>query len=157
GPLPAAVGGLLYSTSSYATLRLAQIDASFSVLLIVPVVLIGIRETRRSTALLAYPALTACWAALTLFTFLQEVGYVALFFGAYPAYRAIRLRDPWPLVVSGLAFATGVTIGLPRLITVAIDFQELARSSVDFRWLVGESLRFFGDGLLGRTVDEHVL
>jgi hypothetical protein len=146
--LPAAVGALLYSTSSYALLRLAQIDASFSILAIVPLLLVGIREARRATALPLYLLLTVCWACLFLFTFLQEVAYIALVFGLYTVFRSIRLHDPYPLVVSGLAFVGGVALGLPRLLTVATDFQELARSSVDFTWLVGEALRFFGDGLL---------
>jgi hypothetical protein len=157
GPLAAAIGGLLYGTSAYAIHRVAQVDASFSVLIVLPLILIGIRETRRSTALVAYSGLVACWASLFLFTFLQEVAYAALFFGAYTMYRAVRMRDLWPLVISGLAFASALVIGLPRLLTVATDFGELARSSIDFQWTVAEAFRFFADGLVGRTQSEQVL
>src|SRR6185436_16922790 len=130
-PLSAAIGGLLYGTSAYAIHRVAQVDASFSVLIVVPLLLLGIRAARRDTVLASFAALTACWASLFLFTFLQEVAYVSLFFGAYTVYLAARRRDLWPLVISGLAFACAVALGLPRLLTVATDFRELARSSAD--------------------------
>src|SRR5205814_611837 len=95
------------------------------------------------------------WAMLALFTFLQEVAYVILLFAAYSLYRSVRTRDPWPLVVAGLAGATGIVIGLPRLLTVAAEFQEMARTSTDLRTIDVEALRFFGDGLLGRTFAEQ--
>jgi hypothetical protein len=158
GPGPAAVGGLLYGTSAYAVHRLAQVDASFSVLIAVPLLLMLARRARRATAPAVYLGLVACWAALIQFTFLQEVAYVALLFGAYVLYRAIRLRDPAPLVVCGLAFVSALVLALPRLLTVAADFQQLARSSVDFEASVAEALRYFDDGVLGRIQqEEHLL
>jgi hypothetical protein len=156
-PVGGIVGGVLYGTSVYAIHRVAQVDASFSVLILMPLVLVGIREARRETAAWTFAGLTACWAALMVFTFLQEVAYAALFFGAYTAYRAARLRDPWVLLISGLAFACGLSMGLPRLLTVAAEFGDISRSNIDFSWTVAEALRYFDDGLVGRTNGEQEL
>ncbi|MFN8633274.1 MAG: hypothetical protein U0893_05405 [Chloroflexota bacterium] len=156
-PLVAVAGGLLYGTSVYAIHRLAQVDASFSVLIVMPLLLVGIREARRETATWTFAWLTGCWAALMALTFLQEVAYAALFFGLYTLYRAARVRDPWVMAISGLAFACATMVGLPRLLTVAAEFRDLDRSMVDFTWTVAEAFRYFADGLVGRTNVEQEL
>jgi hypothetical protein len=155
GPIAPAVGALLYGTSAYAVHRIAQVDASFTVQIFIPILMVLVRGTCRKTAPAAFLALAACWAMLALFTFLQEVAYVVLLFAAYSLYRSVRTRDPWPLLVAGLAGAVGILIGLPRLLTVAAEFQEMARTSTDLRTMDVEALRFFGDGLLGRSFAEQ--
>jgi hypothetical protein len=155
GPIPAAAGGLVYGLSSYTVLRIAQLDLPFCLLILMPLMLVLIRRTGRGTAASSFLWLTACWAALVLLTFLQEVAYVTALVGAYALYRAARLRDPWPLLVLGLAFGVGVVIGLPRVITVGLDFRELARSENNYQTSSIEALRFFGDGLLGRFIGEQ--
>ena len=55
-PLSAALGGLVYATSAYAIHRLAQVDAAFSVLIVIPVLLLLIRRTHRATASRTFPA-----------------------------------------------------------------------------------------------------
>jgi hypothetical protein len=155
GPIPAAAGGLVYGLSSYIVLRIAQLDLSFCLLILMPVMLALIRSIRRQTAARGFLVLTACWAALVLLTFLQEVAYVTFVVGAYALYRTARQRDPWPLLVLGLAFVVGVSIGLPRVITVGIDFRELARSTNNYQTPAVEAVRFFGDGLLGRFIGEQ--
>lgn len=154
-PLAAVVGAVAYGGSAYAIHRLAQLDASFSILVILPFLLLLVRKTHRSTASTCYLVLAGLWASLVLLTFLQEVAYVALLFGAYALYRSVRLRDPWPVLVGGLAFGVGALIGLPRVLTVATDFGELARSSASLETPAIEALRFFGDGLLGRFMGEQ--
>jgi hypothetical protein len=89
------------------------------------------------------------------YTILQEIAYIALLFSTYALYRSVRLRDPWPVVVAGLAFVCGVAIAAPRILTVATDIPDVARTTVNFLVAPVEVLRFFGDGLLGRTVDEN--
>jgi hypothetical protein len=154
-PIPAAVGGLAYGLSSYATLRIVQLDLPFSLLIVTPLIILLLRRTSRATAAWSFLGLTVCWAWLVLLTFLQEVAYVAALGGAYTLYRAIRLRDPWILLVSGLSFAIGVAFGVPRVLTVGTDFQELARTSNNFDTTAVQAVRFFGDGLLGRYFAEQ--
>ena len=67
----------------------------------------------------------------------------------------MRLRDPWPLALVAVSFIAGVTIGLPRVLTVGIDFRELARSENNYQTAAVEAMRFFGDGLLGRYIGEQ--
>ena len=77
GPIPGRrPGALSYGLSSYVVLRIAQLDLSFSLLILMPLMLVLIRGTCRQTATRSFLWLTACWAALVLLTFLQEVAYV---------------------------------------------------------------------------------
>ena len=55
------------------------------------------------------------------------------------------------VVVTGLGFGLGVLIGLPRLVTVGFDVMVILRASSLRENLPIEALRFFGDGLLGRS------
>jgi hypothetical protein len=155
GPVPAAAGALAYGLSAYVILRIAQLDVSFGLLIIVPLMLKVIRETRRENAARSFLWLLIGWAALFLLTFLQEVAYVSFLIGTYALFRSARLRSPWPLLVLGMAFTIGTIIGLPRVVTVGQDFQELWRSSTNFETEAVQSLRFFGDGLLGRYHGEQ--
>jgi hypothetical protein len=155
GPVPAAAGALAYGLSAYVVLRIAQLDISFGLLIIVPLMLRVIRETRRDNAARSFFWLMIGWAALFWLTFLQEVAYVSFLIGSYALFRTARLRSPWPLLVLGMGFTIGTVIGLPRVVTVGQDFQELWRSSTNFQTESVQSLRFFGDGLLGRFHGEQ--
>jgi len=155
GPIPAAAGALVYGLSSYVVMRIAQLDVSFGLLIVVPQLLAVIRRTRREHAARSFLWLVLGLSALIVLTFLQEVAYVTFLIGAYALFRAVRLRDPWPVLVVGVAFAVAVVVGLPRIITVGQDFAELQRTSTNVQTDAVESLRFFGDGLLGRFYREN--
>ena len=155
GPIPAAAGALVYGLSSYVVMRIAQLDVSFGLLIVVPQLLAEIRRARRQNAARSFLWLVLGLSALILLTFLQEVAYVAFLIGAYALFRAVRLRDPWPVLVLGVAFAMAVVVGLPRIITVGQDVAELQRTSTNVQTDAVESLRFFGDGLLGRFYREN--
>ena len=99
--------------------------------------------------------MAACWAFLVVFTVLQEIAYIALLWGAYALFRSVRLRTPWPLVVAGLAFVVGVVIGMPRVVTIAADIPFVTRTESNIQTTAVEALRYFGDGLLGRSQGEQ--
>lgn len=155
GPVPAAVSTLLYILSAHAIMRIAQADLQLLALSAVPLALGLVRATSRRTAAACFLGLVACWAGLVLLTILQEVVYISILLGAYALYRTVRWRDPWPLLVVALGFATGALIGLPRIVTVGLDFLEVSRSAGNVRTVPVEALRFFGDGLLGRSFPEQ--
>jgi hypothetical protein len=120
-----------------------------------PVLMVLVRTTRRETAVRAFLLTTILWAFLIGYTILQEIAYIAMLFGTYALYRTVRVRDPWPVLVAGLAFVCGVTIASPRVLTVATDIPDVARTTVNFQTAPVETLRYWGDGLLGRTADEN--
>jgi len=154
-PLPRIAGALLYGLGAYTVHKLTQLDLSFAALTMAPLTLRLVHEIRRTNAPWMFLALAMSWGALVVFTLLQEIAYIALLFCTYALYRSVRLRNPWPVVITGLAFVCGTAIGLPRVLTIAADFPLLARTSFNIQTEAIEALRYFGDGLLGRTPYEQ--
>jgi hypothetical protein len=154
-PLPRHVGALLFGLGAFTIHKMSQLDLSFAAIAAMPYLLLLVRKTRRETAARIFLLTAVLWAALIAYTILQEIAYIAMLFGAYALYRSARVRDPWPVVVAGLAFVCAVTIAAPRVITVALEIPDLARTTVNFQTAPVEVLRYFGDGLLGRTHDEN--
>ena len=152
---PRLVGALLFGLGAFTIHKLSQLDLSFAAIVAMPYLLLLVRETRRETATRVFLAITALWAAIIAYTILQEIAYITMLFATYALYRSARLRDPWPVTVAGLAFVCAVVIASPRVITVAIEIPDLARTTVNFQTAPVEVLRYFGDGLLGRTHDEN--
>src|SRR5206468_1311266 len=99
GPVPAATGALAYGLSAYVVMRIAQLDISFGLLIVAPLMIKVIRETRRDNAARSFLWLVIAWAGLFLRTFLQEVAYISFLAGSYALFRSVRLRSPWPLLV----------------------------------------------------------
>ena len=154
-PVQRVAGALLYATASYTVHKLMQLDLSFVALVAPPILHRLVFSARRDTAHWTFLAMSACWAFLVLFTVLQELAYLGMFWGLYALYRTIRLRDPWPLLATTLAFGAGVLIGVPRILTIATDLAVTARTSTNIQTTAVEALRYFGDGLLGRTQGEQ--
>jgi hypothetical protein len=155
GPVQRLVGALLYATGAYTLHKLMQLDISFAALVAPPILLRLVRLTRRETLPWAFLGMAACWAFLAVFTVLQEIAYIALLWGAYALFRSIRLRDPWPVIVAGLAFGCGTLIAVPRILTIAGEIPFVTRTSENIQTTAVEALRYFGDGLLGRTQGEQ--
>ena len=155
GPVQRVVGALLYGTGMYTIHKLTQLDISFAALVAPPILVRLVRDTRRETVARTFLGMAACWAILVVFTVLQEIAYIALLWGMYALFRTVRLRDPWPLVAAGLAFVAGVAIGLPRVATIAAEIPFVTRTSTNIQTTAAEALRYFGDGLLGRTQGEN--
>jgi hypothetical protein len=151
------VGALLYGTGSYVVHKLMQIDLSFVAMVAPPLLLGLVRLTRRETMVGTYLAMVGIWASLVIFTVLQEIAYIGLLWGTYAVFRSVRLRDPWPVVVTGLAAGCGIVLGMPRVLTIAADIPFVTRTSSNIQTPAIEAFRFFGDGLLGRSQGEHGL
>ena len=154
-PAPRLAGALLFGLGAFTVHKLNQLDLSFAAIVAMPYLLLLVRKTRRETALRTFLLVAAIWASVILYTVLQEIAYIAMLFSTYALYRSARLRTLWPVMVAGLAFVCAVVIASPRVITVAIEMPDLARTTVNFMTAPVEVLRYFGDGLLGRTHDEN--
>ena len=57
--------------------------------------------------------------------------------------------------MAGLAFTCGVIVGAPRVLTIAADIPYVTRTSSNLQTTALEALRYFGDGLLGRSQGEQ--
>jgi len=154
-PVARLAGATLFGLGAFTIHKLSQLDLSFVAIVAMPYLLLLVRETRRETAVRAFLVTTVLWAALIAYTILQEIAYITMLFASYALYRSARLRDIWPVTVAGLAFVCAVVIASPRVITVAIEIPDLARTTVNFQTAPVEVLRYFGDGLLGRTHAEN--
>jgi hypothetical protein len=157
GPVQRVVGALLYATGAYVVHKLMQLDLSFAALMAPPILLRLTYGTRRDRAHWTFLGMAACWAFLVVFTVLQEIAYIGLSWGLYALYRSIRLRTPWPVLAAGLAFVVGCVIGAPRVITVAGELSVVARTSSNIQTTAIEAVRYFGDGLLGRSQGEQAV
>lgn len=154
-PLARVTGALLYGLGSFTIHKIVQLDVSSLPIVVLPVLMILVRTTRRETAVRAFLVMAALWAVMVGLTILQEIAYVAMLFGAYALYRSARLWSIWPVLAAGLAFGCGVLIASPRVITVATDIPDVARTSVNVQTAPVETLRYWGDGLMGRTAAEN--
>src|SRR5688572_3072587 len=155
GPVQRIVGALLYATGAYTVHKLMQLDLSFAALIAPPILLPLVRVTSRESAPWTFLGMASCWAFLVVFTVLQEIAYIALLWGAYSLFRSVRVSTPWPLVVASLAFVVGVVIGTPRVVTIAADIPFVTRTESNIQTTAVEALRYFGDGLLGRSQGEQ--
>ena len=156
GPVQRIVGALLYATGAYTVHKLMQLDISFAALVAPPILHRLVFSTTRERAHWTFLGMAACWAFLVVFTVLQEIAYIGLFWGLYALFRSVRLRTPWPVLAAGLAFVAGVVIGAPRVITIAADIPFVTRTESNVLITAVEALRYFGDGLLGRSQGEQV-
>ena len=155
GPVQRVVGALLYATGAYVVHKLMQLDISFVALIAPPILHRLVLGTSRERAPWTFLGMAACWSFLVVFTVLQEIAYIGLFWGLYALYRSLRLRTPWPVLAAGLAFVVGVIIGAPRVLTIAADIPFVTRTEANVQITAVEALRYFGDGLLGRSQGEQ--
>ena len=154
-PVARIVGALLFGLGAFTLHKLSQLDISFAAITAMPVLMVIVRETHRETAARSFLLTALLWAVLIGYTILQEIAYIAMLWGTYALYRSARLRDLWPVMVAGLAFVCAITVAAPRVLTVASEIPDVARTSANVHTAPVEVLRYFGDGLLGRTHDEN--
>lgn len=148
------VGGFAYCTSVYAVHRLAQLDSSFVVLVVMPLGMLLIRRISLTHLCVPFVGLALLTSFLVFFTFLQEAAYALVLFGLYAIHRSIVTRSIAPVAVLVLAAGAAVSAASPRVLTVLEDFRELDRTN-DFQqtsWI--EVYRFFAEGFFGRTQGE---
>ncbi len=158
--LAAAAGAISYGLSVFSIHRMAQVDNAHLTIVLLPLAMLAIRKIELGRTVGPFLALAAMLAALAYWGFLQEVAYTYYFLGLYSVYRgAIAWRQGWrasllPLIAFGLAAAFALLLAAPRLITVASEFAQLSRTTTVHTLKYDELLRFFHEGLFGRTIEE---
>ena len=157
GTVQRIVGALLYATGAYIIHKLTQLDIAFLALVAPPILHRLVHMTNRERAPWTFLGMALCWSILMVLTVLQEVAYIGMFWGLYAVFRSIRLRSPWPLAAAGLAFMVGVTLAGPRVVTIATEMSVVARTTTNIETSTAEAVRYFGDGLLGRSHGEQAL
>ena len=150
----AAVGAAIYPLSTYGILRIAQVDSSFLIFVHIPLALLLLRRTEDRLHPWRVLALAAVMASMFLFTFIQEIVYATLLFGAYAAYRALVSKSWTPIALMTIAATLGGVAAAPRLITVAEELSLLDRAQVGWAPNQKEIWRFFYDGIFGRYHEE---
>jgi hypothetical protein len=153
-PVFAILGGLLYALSSYAALRICEVDPSFNVLILTPLAALVVRRTRRDNACICLLALAPLLMVMLAGLYLQEVGYIIAFLGLFALYRARRTRSPFPVLVLAFAILSAAIVSSPRIVTVAEDFREIVRSRFFLTTWWGEVMRLFDEGIFGRYPSE---
>ncbi len=164
GPgLAAAAGAICYGLSVFSIHRMAQVDNAHLTIVLLPLAMLAIRRIALGQALKPFVALCAILTALASWGFLQEVAYAYYFLGVYSLYRALISRpEGWravvlPLMAFGLAASIALIFALPRLVTVASEFTQLSRTTTINFIKYNELLRFFHEGIFGRTLEEAQL
>jgi len=162
----AFVGAALYEFSALSVLRISQNDMSVAVLILLPLILLFLRRSGRTSPAKCLLALSALLASLLYFTFLQEAAYGLILCGVYALYRTLWMRRWRPALVFAAACAAAITVAMPRLYTVGRDFGMVERVAPGYDpkqfeeayKLVGtrprEFLRWLDDGIFGRFPGE---
>ncbi len=153
-PFFALVGAALYVLSAFSLVRISQVDAAFAVLILIPLGLLVLRRTTVKNAAVPFVLLTITIASLLFFTFLQEAAYALALFGAYAAYRGLKLRSWRPPLIFAACLSIAVVISLPRILTVFRDVSLLDRTTTFQTTCWCEIFRWFNDGVFGRFPQE---
>ena len=148
--LASFAGAAVYSMSVYSLHRLSQLDASFAVLIYLPLAMLLVRRAQRSNLIWTFWCLLALNSMAVGLFFLQEVAYVALLLSGYALFRSFSRRTVVPAASFGFAMAIAVVIAAPRLLDVAENFRLIARSLGFPGTSWGEIFRFFDEGIFGR-------
>jgi hypothetical protein len=157
----ATVGAVAYGLSVISLHRVAQVDNAHLTIVLLPLMFLSVRSADRQ--LLSFVTLTACMAALAFWGFLQEVGYAFIFTGTYALYRVAvlwnRARRQAIQTLLGFACASAIAVlfALPRLLDVAKEVVMVSRTSSLQYYGYVELLRFFHEGMFGRSFAENRL
>jgi hypothetical protein len=158
--IAAAVGGLCYGLSVFGLHRIAQVDNAYLTLILLPAAMLAIRRVGEGNLIRPLVGLTLSMSALAFWGFLQEVAYAFCFLAAYAWYRAAVSSKHGPkaalavLIVFGAGSLVALLFAAPRLITLGLEFVQLARTSAYHLWGYQEFLRFFHEGIYGRYYAE---
>jgi hypothetical protein len=166
---PAWVGAVLYEFSGLSILKVSQNDLSFAVFIFIPVIMLAIRFTCRTTMLRSFLALSVLVFLLLHFTFLQKASYALILAGCYTLYRSAVKRD-WRIVaVFSAACAVGLVGAFPRLYGIAFAIKEYSRTVAGLHLdrfdevykfqaiFPSQMLRWFDGGVFGRFPSDTVL
>lgn len=143
-------GAAVYSLSVYSLHRLSQLDASFAVLIYLPLAMLLIKRAQRRNLVWTFSWLLMLNTICVGLFFLQEVAYAAILLSTYALHRSAKHRSLIPAASFGLAMAIAILIAAPRLLQVMEDFQQISRSLGFPGTSWGEVFRFFDEGIFGR-------
>lgn len=150
-PFAAAVGAALYVCSAAAVQRIAQVEPAYALLALQPLGWLLLRRVRPGRLAATFVGLVMVAAALMGAMQLQEALYVLVFLGLYAGYRLLTAREWRGFLLLAAAGLVGLLLAAPRLGTVLEDFREVSRSSTIQRTCACELLRWFDDGIFGRS------
>jgi hypothetical protein len=153
-PFGAFVAAALYVCSAYAVLRFSQVDSGVALLIHVPIILLVVRRIERGHTAACFLGLSALFVSAGLWTFLQEIIYVAALVAAYAGYRAARGRSMAPMLVTLAAAVVATVLISPRLVTIIEDLRLLTRGRFPWAPNPREVLRLLDDGVFGRYHEE---
>jgi len=160
------VGATMYQCSALATLKIAQNDMSFAVLILIPLALLALRRVSRANRIRCLVGLAAVLTSMLYFTFLQKALYALGLIGAYAVYRALWTRSVDPVLIAAGAGTTAMIAAFPRLWTVFRELRWLERPALAYQAGSFDSLytyqnirpreilRWFDDGIFGRFPSE---
>ena len=160
------VGATMYQCSALATLKIAQNDMSFAVLILIPLALLALRRVSHANRTRCLVGLAAVLTSMLYFTFLQKALYALALIGAYAVYRTLWTRSVDPMLIAAGAGTTAMIAAFPRLWTVVRELRWLERPALAYQAGSFESLytfqnirpreilRWFDDGIFGRFPSE---
>lgn len=152
--LAALVAASTYVLSSFAVTRLGQVDWAFALLILTPLAILVLRRADRQPLTRSFGQLTLLVAAMATLTFLQEVAYVFILLVMYTGHRVV-LTGRWrTAVVCFCAMLVGVALAAPRIYTVYESFMQFDRGTMETSVSAAEILRWFNDGIFGRSPSE---
>jgi hypothetical protein len=129
--LAALAGAVCYELSSLTILKVSQNSMSFAVFIVIPLLMLAIRHTRRNTSAICFLVITILLACMLNLMFLQKVAYALMLAGAYCTWRSYNEKSWQPLLIFFLAFTVAAIFALPRLISVATAIGEYTRNIND--------------------------
>jgi hypothetical protein len=135
GWFEALVGTACYQLCGVTILRVSQYDISAAILIVIPLVLILVREARRERAVVVFLGLVVLVVSMLLFMTLQSVAYVVMLIGAYAVWRGLCAKSVIPPVLTAASTAVAVAIASPRLLGNALAIRQYSRATrgVDLR------------------------
>ena len=159
--LVAALAGLTYGLSVMSLHRISQVDNAYFTILALPFAFFILRRLKSTAG--SFVALALTLTALTYWGFLQEVAYAFFILGFYALYRAFSLwrSDRAKAINTIFVFASAsfvsILFAVPRLLGIAQEMSLLSRTSALQYYGYPELLRFFHEGVFGRTFEENRL
>lgn len=130
--LPLMVGATLYQLTALTVLKVSQNDASFAVLISIPVLLWLVRRLNGSSAAIAFSGMASLLFAMLHGMFLQKVAYAFLLIGTYAAWRSLLTKTWRPLAIFAGAAVAAAVLSSPRIIGIAIAMSQYSRTISDF-------------------------
>jgi hypothetical protein len=166
---PAFIGAILYEFSALTVQKVSQNDLSFAVFILVPILMLVIRQTNARNVLRSFLLLALLIFLLLHFTFLQKASYALILAGTYCLYRTLAERNWRLLAAFAGALLMGVIGAFPRLYGIALAMREYSRTipGMNFDHFADvyafqaifpvQILRWFDGGIFGRFPSEATI